>query len=413
MENTSISHFSLFGISYKETPIENRGKVARVVSEFLLLAKETVFLHLRGIVVINTCNRTEFLILSSDIGKAKAEMLKISPELHIFFSEKFFFFKGKKAIEHIFSVACGKESQIPGDYHVLKQIKEAFQEAKTYKTWDTSLERLNNTIISCCKKIKSNTAFNDGSATFSYSAFQFLKKTLKKDEKKTLLMVGLGKTGKTTCQYIYDYFPNFLISVANRTDEKVINFKKENNVTQVLWGELKKEAKKFDCIICATNSDSYIFSEKDFSSENLQYVLDLSLPENVSPEVKNKKNIHYIDITTLSKQKSSTFEKRLGEIEKVNAIIYEALGEFTTWVEKRKISSLVVALKKSLTDIHIQELKRLNKDTSSVSPEYIEAVVNKIARKVAKNIQVNCNTEFQVEIFKQAFDLEMLSLPNE
>ena len=61
---------------------------------------------------------------------------------------------GLDAVEHLFNVAAGLDSQIFGDYEIVGQIKQAAKFAKEKGFIGTFMERLVNTVLQSSKAIK-------------------------------------------------------------------------------------------------------------------------------------------------------------------------------------------------------------------------------------------------------------------
>jgi len=80
-----------------------------------------------------------------------------------------------KAIEHMFEVAAGLDSQILGDYEIVGQMKAAVRLAKENGMIGSYLERLFNTVLQSSKQIKTETNLSGGTVSVSFAATRFLK----------------------------------------------------------------------------------------------------------------------------------------------------------------------------------------------------------------------------------------------
>src|SRR5699024_8119489 len=92
--------------------------------------------------VISTCNRTEIFAQNA----APQELIRLLvtysraslDEFHNYGFEK----AGQQAIEHLFQVAVGLNSQILGDVQIIQQVKEAYDVACEFDAVSGKLHRL-------------------------------------------------------------------------------------------------------------------------------------------------------------------------------------------------------------------------------------------------------------------------------
>ena len=96
-------------------------------------------------------------------------------------------FKGKEAINQLFRVGTGLESQILGDYEIVGQLKMAFKQAKKQGTTNSYLERLVNGVLQASKKVKNSTDLSSGTTSVSYAAVQYMIENVENYNKKNVL----------------------------------------------------------------------------------------------------------------------------------------------------------------------------------------------------------------------------------
>jgi glutamyl-tRNA reductase len=82
---------------------------------------------------------------------------------------------GIDAIEHLFNVAAGLDSQILGDYEIVGQLKQSVRFSKEHQCIDAYLERLINEVLQASKKIRTTTGLSGGTVSVSFAAVQYIK----------------------------------------------------------------------------------------------------------------------------------------------------------------------------------------------------------------------------------------------
>src|SRR5690606_29823924 len=166
--------FYCIGLSYLKADAEVRGKFnisSDSRSAILLQAKEQ---GLEGVITISTCNRTEiygFANHSFELIKLLCDNSKGDVED---FQKVGDVCKKVEAINHIFRVGSGLDSQILGDFEIVGQIKNSFVETKRFGLSNAYTERLVNSVIQSSKRIKNETELSSGATSVSFASVQYI-----------------------------------------------------------------------------------------------------------------------------------------------------------------------------------------------------------------------------------------------
>lgn len=122
--------FYVVGLSYKKADAEIRGKFSlddNGKNNLLNQAKEE---GIESLFSISTCNRTEIY----GFAQHPFQLIKLLCDNSLGTVEDFqnyaYIYKNKEAIEHLFKVGTGLDSQILGDFEIISQIKQGFVESK-------------------------------------------------------------------------------------------------------------------------------------------------------------------------------------------------------------------------------------------------------------------------------------------
>jgi glutamyl-tRNA reductase len=268
------------------------------------------------------------------------------------FTEIAYIKKGNEAIDHLFEVAAGLDSQILGDYEIVGQIKAAVKFSKQNGCIGSVMERLLNTMLQSSKAIKNQTGLSGGTVSVSFAAIQYVRDHVKKIAGKKILLLGIGKLGKNTCKNLVDYLGTKNITLINRTEEKAATLAGEFGLNHASFSDLPEQVDQADIIFVATASTEPIILSSQLEGKGNKIILDLSIPNNVAPAVKNLSNITLINVDELSKMKDETLGKREAEVPKAKAIIAEHVAEFIQWCDMRKHVPVLKAIKTKLKEIH-------------------------------------------------------------
>ena len=123
-------------ISHRRAPIEVRERLQLSEEEARALIADLRRRDLAETLVLSTCNRTEIYAIpettqSLEIGDSLIEivmstkgLLAHETEIHKSYFDKL---HSREAIEHLFAVIAGIDSQIVGDQQIFAQVKDAFR----------------------------------------------------------------------------------------------------------------------------------------------------------------------------------------------------------------------------------------------------------------------------------------------
>lgn len=375
-----ISRFQVAGINYKKTDAVIRGQYAISPEKYALLLASASQFGVNELFVLSTCNRTEIYGVASDVSNLIDLLCAFTEGDEQTFRSLAYIKTGYPAIEHLFNVSAGLDSQILGDYEIVGQIKQAVKFSKERSHIGAFTERLVNCILQSSKTIKNTTELSGGTVSVSFSAVQYLKQNVKDIAGKSILLTGIGKIGRNTCKNLLDYLPVKNITLVNRTDEKAANLAAELGLKWSPYALLADEVKKADIILVATNSQTPTILASDLEGHGSKIIIDLSIPYNVELSAQHLPGITLVNVDELSSLKDKTLHKRQAEVPKAKVIIAEQIGEFLEWHEMRKHVPVLRAVKSKLQEIHI------NPDQ-----ERIQKVINGMAVKMRQHNQRGCH----------------------
>ncbi len=90
------------------------------------------------------------------------------------FQQSAYIYKNEEAVNHMFRVGTGLDSQILGDFEIISQIKIAFYHSKQEGLVNTFLDRLVNAVIQASKKVKTETKISSGATSVSFASVQYI-----------------------------------------------------------------------------------------------------------------------------------------------------------------------------------------------------------------------------------------------
>lgn len=322
------NRFFVVGLSFKKTDLTQRNRFAFNSQQCADIYKHTDSDCLKEFFILSTCNRTEIYgfapceYLLTGLLQQHAQCSTEEMQGDLYMKE------GAKAAEHFFEVAAGLDSQIPGDYEIISQIKSSFQLAKHHNRTNGYLEKLFNFSLQASKEVKNTTSFSDGTLSVSFAVVQQL---MEQRELKEVAVLGAGETGELTIKYIRKFLPEVKINLINRDLEKLQLIAEKFKTSAFSLTNLREAIEKSDALIVTTNAEQPVVYNDHLENSSLKFIYDLSVPQNVAKEVYDAGEITIFDVDTISEKINYTVESRLAEIPKVQSIITRYTQLFTEW----------------------------------------------------------------------------------
>lgn len=373
LHNNILNNFSVVGVNYRKSDMSVRGKFSLSSGQTIVLLRQAVANKFPGCMVLSTCNRTEIYgICSNPDDLIQLLCMHTHGNMKDFF-EYGYTFQSVTAVEHLFKVASGLDSQIIGDFEILSQLKHAAKVAKENRSLNSLMERIINFALQASKEIKTKTKISSGTVSVAYAAIEIIKKEITDLDNKKVLLVGTGKFGNDVAKNLKDYLPSLATSFANRTDEKAYILAGKYDGSFVSYNNLSAVSDNFNVIIVSSSADDYTILRTYFTPGKPHLILDLSMPQNVDPEVKNIAGISLLNVDEVSLILDKTISIRQAQIPKAMNIIDETLNELLEWYRNQFNNPFLRKVKSQLQQLSKMYFFEKNED------EKIQKIISALA----------------------------------
>ncbi|MBX5438009.1 MAG: glutamyl-tRNA reductase [Thermoflavifilum sp.] len=400
-----LEHFFCCGINHTISDTSTRSLYAIHHEQYQQLLDLARKQHLSELFVLSTCNRTEVYGFAPHAHCLMALVGAVCRGGQTLFEKIAYTYAGEDAVHHLFRVGAGLDSQILGDYEIIGQVKAAARFAKERGFLGSFTERLVNAVIQASKQIKNETALSSGTVSVSFAAVQWLLQAVEDLTRKHILLVGAGKIGRSTCKNVIEYLNPAQVTLVNRTNDTAEAFAREHHIHFAPYEQLAAQIQQADIILVATNASSPRLLPAHFADGQPKIVIDLSIPENVHPQVRELTHVKTVNVDELSRYKDETIQRRQQAVPQALSIIEKHQGDFLCWYRMRQHTEVLRTLKHKLMQICQQEM--LQQKDMLPSDQIYSRVVQKIINHIACNLRKK--SPQQVEIYLQAlqelFDL--------
>jgi len=413
-------HFKAISVNYKKASLDVREKLS--LNEFetkLLLNQLRDILNISEAIVISTCNRTEVYYLAENEYAANIISLICSVKgirESSYYAPYFSTINDtNEAIQYLFRVAMGLESQVIGDLQISNQVKKSYQWTADENMAGPFLHRLLHTIFFTNKRVVQETAFRDGAASVSYAAVELTEELCQSIINPKILIVGLGEIGTDVARNFKASSWASCIKVTNRTFTTATQIAEECGFEAILFEQLWQAVAEADIIISSVSLPAPLFDRNALEnlSYTFKYFIDLSVPRSVSQNAEELSGVLVYNIDHINVRTTETLERRKNSIPAVEKIVNEAVGEFSDWSREMIFSPTIQKLKNALEQIRQEEISKYLKKMDSEEAQKIDAITKGIMQKIIKlpvlKLKAACKrgeAETLVDVLNDLFNLE-------
>lgn len=326
-------------VSFKKTPLDMRQRFAfswEEQEEFLKQLREKQ--KITGGVIVSTCNRSEIYFTGEENPVEFVEnALSAWKHIEIEKIKKYcLYYTGRKAVRHLFKVACGLDSMVLGEDEILHQVKEAYLFANNHGYTNSDLNIIFQGAFNCAKLSKSNTKLSNTPVSIGTLTANTIEGYLYRDEKqeedKRGTVLVIGATGKMGSIVAKDLIAKGISVIGtSRKRHKQDGFFLPDNMKWVDFENRYEYICQVDAIVSATASPHYTLTAEEFQKNTekgrKQLLIDLAVPYDMDKDISRLSGITLLDIDyfkSLSKENSNI---KLGEMEKAKQILEECTEE--------------------------------------------------------------------------------------
>ncbi|MBX2841742.1 MAG: glutamyl-tRNA reductase [Flammeovirgaceae bacterium] len=415
------NQFKAVSISYKNAPLSIRERISLTEGESQsILIKLKEVLDIPEAFVLSTCNRTEIYYSGAeDQSESIIKLLLAEKALTDEFPTISTYFQildeQDNAIEHLYYVSMGLESQVVGDLQISNQVKRAYQQSADLEMAGPFLHRLMHTIFFTNKRVVQETAFRDGAASVSYAAVELVEELTFEKANPKVLVVGVGEIGTDVVKNLVDSEISE-ITITNRTFEKAQKLATECGFKVADFNNIWSEVQQVDVIISSVADKTPFFSAEkisDIDIDSYKIFIDLSVPRSIDKYAESIPGVIVHNVDDINNRATQALEKRKASIPAVKAIIHESILEFSNWSKEMVFSPTIQKLKNALEQIRQDELSKYMKQLDEKEYKKVEKItmnmMNKIIKLPVLQLKAACKrgeAETLVDVLNDLFNLE-------
>jgi glutamyl-tRNA reductase len=373
---------TLVGLSHQNTPVDVRERAFVPLPQAGELA--ATLAEDGEAVCLSTCNRTELYLVGADAeARALAALGSVSGLAPDELRAVVYRLADGAAALHLFRVAAGLDSLVPGEGEILGQVRAALEAGATGPV----LDRVFRQALHAGKKVRAETAIAESPASVSAAAAALVQQVFGQLDGCRVLLVGAGHVAELAARslaargariaFVANRSPHRAAELAGRFGSEGIGIER----AAAVLGEV-------DVIVSSTGSSGRVLDRADIDGAlgsrkgRPLFLIDLAVPRDLDPAIHELDDCYLYDIDDLESVVASSLAGRRREAARAEAIVAEEAEAFREWQASREVVPAIASLRAHAEEIRAAELERARGRLSSSDQEVVESITARIVDKL-------------------------------
>jgi glutamyl-tRNA reductase len=334
---------ALVGTSHHRAPVEVREQVALGRDEAQALAARLAADGCEA-VCLSTCNRTELYVAAADAEAAEREAVAVLASLEPEVEPALYRLHDRAAAHHLFRVAAGLDSLVPGEGEILGQVRAAHELGTT----GPLLDRVFRQALHAGRKVRAQTAIGQSPASVSAAAAALAEQVFGSLEGRSILLLGAGKVSDQAARNLRSRGAEITL-VANRKTERE---------------RIHEELSAVDVVIASTSAPGLVLEAATVSQAlrsrrgRRLLLVDLAVPRDLDPAIGELDGCYLYDIDDLEQIVVETLSLRRREAERAETIVAAEAERFHQWQASLDVVPAIASLRARAEEIREAELQK-------------------------------------------------------
>src|SRR5664279_3538019 len=291
-EGGSAMALIVAGVSHHTAPLALRERLVVSAGDTIVAAQRILeAAGAKEIVLLSTCNRTEFYAVEGDHDAVPAIWNDLSALLGEDVSPYGYVRRDCEAVSHLYRVTAGIDSMILGEAQIHGQVRDAWERSRGAA--GAVLSRLFQSALMVGGRVRNETAIGRGAASTSSAAVQLASKIFGSLSGRHAMVLGAGDRAQLA--------DVDLLICSTAAPHAIVG------VEQIV-GSLKARGDRPLCI------------------------LDIAVPRDVDPAVGQLSNVFLYDLDDLRTVATSNIERRKEELPAAESVIAPEVEKYWEWL---------------------------------------------------------------------------------
>ena len=235
---------------------------------------------------------------------------------------------GLQAVEPLFAVVSGLESQMVGEVEIAGQVKDAYADALARGMTGPVLNRIFQRAFQAGAWARTNTGISQGQVSLGNVAVDLAMRVFGSLTEARVLVLGTGDVGRQVVQALVSRGAA-QVSVASRTFENARVLAEEFSGASLSLADALRQAHAHDVIVgCATVERALLDEEtlRELTARRQGrplLLVDLGVPRNFDAAARSLAGTYLCDLDDLAGVANANLKARLAEVSRARAALAE------------------------------------------------------------------------------------------
>ncbi len=360
----------LVGTSHHQAPVELREQVAFGSENGEALAARLAG-DAREAVCLSTCNRTELYVAADDAEGAELDAVAALAALEPKVEPALYRLRDRAAAHHLFRVAAGLDSLVPGEGEILGQVRLAHELGTTGPLLDRAFRQA----LHAGRKVRTETAIGESPASVSAAAAALAEQVFGSLDGRSILLLGAGKVSEQAARNLRSRGAEIALVANSKTERERID-------EQLATAEV---------VIASTNAQGLVLDAATVTDALRRrrgrrlLLIDLAVPRDLDPAIGELDGCYLYDIDDLEEIVVETLSLRRREAERAEAIVASEAEKFHEWHASLDVVPAIASLRARAEEIREAELQKAESLLGRLDESQrraVEAVTAQIVNKL-------------------------------
>ncbi len=387
---------AVVGAGHRETPLALRERLSVPSGELDdLLRRIRAIDGVEEAVALSTCNRVELYMALAPAadgaaGSAAAALCDargvrledVEPTLH--------HHRGTGAVRHLFEVACGLDSMVPGENEVFGQVKAAYAAAAGAGSVGPELSRLFQRAFKVAKDVRSNTGIARRRVSVATVVVDLAGRIFGNLGDAKVALVGAGEMAELALKALVSAGAPVTF-IANRSMSSATDLASRCGGEAVGLDRVDEAVSRADILVASTSAPGFVVSADHVRGAVRArkgrpiLLVDLGVPRDIDPRASDLDGVILYDIDDLQGVVAENVAYRLEEADRAKAMIAEEVRKFSAVMDADGVVETIARLSRELDLIGESESRRaLGRmgDLTEAQRRELDMMARRIVRKI-------------------------------
>jgi glutamyl-tRNA reductase len=377
--------------------------------------------------ILSTCNRTEIYVARATHGHPRIETLltwwagrsDVPPEALEAVVDTY---TDSDAIGHVFSVAAGLESLVPGEVQILGQLKDAYQDARQAGSTGTLINTLIQSALRAGKEVRHVTGIDQGKVSVASVAIDCVLDHAADLADLNVLSIGAGEMGRLMLQRLVELTPKALW-VTNRSADKATQMASQLGAQAVSIDTLDDYLAQADIVLTSTAAAEVILTHARLATmmENRDaplLIMDIALPRDVAPTAGEIAGVTLYNIDDLDRIVAASMDQRRDLLDAANDALAPHIAGMIEKLHVRRVVPTIQRLYDAMEAMAQEELTAAGdkfadhsdaEEDMAILQRTIRRVIRRTLHPAARMLRKQAGTpqgEHFAQVLKELFELD-------